>query len=135
MNNEKKQIEKSEPHPCETCEHWMICDYCASHLENFKLPGDTNSCDMYKPEHVAVCLANTVDGMLSSDYKERFKAEYQQTKIRYDKLHTIIIKATAKTLEFELSCPISLLEEQAKNMGRYLYCLEVRAQIEGMELQ
>ena len=31
-------------------------------------------------------LKDTVDGMLSTDYKERFVAEYQQTKIRYEKL-------------------------------------------------
>lgn len=31
-------------------------------------------------------LKDTVNGMLSEDYKERFVAEYQQTKIRYEKL-------------------------------------------------
>lgn len=31
-------------------------------------------------------LNNTVELMNSSDYKDRFKAEYYQTKIRYEKL-------------------------------------------------
>ena len=32
-------------------------------------------------------LKDTIDLMTSEDYKDRFKAEYYQTKIRYDKLH------------------------------------------------
>lgn len=76
----------------------------------------------------------TIDLMLSDDYKERFKAEYWQTKIRYVKLHKMIVKYEAKTLSFEPSCDIGLLKIQASNMGQYLYCLEVRAEIEGIEL-
>lgn len=34
-------------------------------------------------------LKDTIELMNSSDYKERFKAEYLQVKIRYDKLHKI----------------------------------------------
>ena len=37
-------------------------------------------------------LRNTVEMMLSSDYKERFRAEYYQTKIRYEKLHRMTIQ-------------------------------------------
>ena len=77
----------------------------------------------------------TVDLMLSEDYKERFKAEYFQTKIRYEKLHKMIVKYEAKTLNFEPSCSIELLKSQASNMGQYLYCLEVRAEIEGIILK
>ena len=79
-------------------------------------------------------LKDTIELMQSKDYKERFKAEYYQTKIRYEKLHTMIVKYDAKTLEFEPTCPIELFKEQAKYMGMYLYQLEVRAQIEGVEL-
>ena len=79
-------------------------------------------------------LNETVEKMLSADYKERFQAEYRQTKIRYDKLHAMIVKADAGKLEFELTCPLELLKRQAAAMGQYLYCLEVRAQIEGVEL-
>ena len=35
--------------------------------------------------------------MLSSDYKERFRAEYYQTKIRYEKLHRMTIQYEAGT--------------------------------------
>lgn len=79
-------------------------------------------------------LEDTVEGMLHPDYKERFKAEYQQTKIRYNKLHNMLVKADAHTLDFEPTCPLDLLREQKANMGKYLYCLEVRAEIEGIRL-
>ena len=77
---------------------------------------------------------DTVQGMLSADYKERFKAEYRQTKIRYEKLHKMLVRADAGKLEFKPTCPLNLLREQKAHMGRYLYCLEVRAQIEGIDL-
>ena len=77
---------------------------------------------------------DTIEMMTSDDYKERFKAEYYQTKIRYDKLHKMTIKYEAGTLEFTPSCSLDLLNEQKKHMGLYLHALEVRAQIEGIEL-
>lgn len=79
-------------------------------------------------------LKDTITLMNSSDYKDRFKAEYYQTKIRYDKLHRTIIKYEAGTLDFEPTCLLELLKEQASYMGRYLYTLEVRAEIEGVKL-
>lgn len=79
-------------------------------------------------------LKETIEMMQSEDFKERFKAEYYQTKIRYDKLHAMIVKHEAGTLEFEPKCDIAILKEQASNMGKYLYNLEVRAQIEGIDL-
>ena len=36
-------------------------------------------------------LKDTVALMESADFKDRFKAEYYQTKIRYEKLHTMIV--------------------------------------------
>ncbi len=79
-------------------------------------------------------LGDTAEMMNSADYKERFKAEYYQTKIRYLKLHKMLTKADAGTLEFKPTCSLKLLREQKANMGKYLYCLEVRAEIEGIEL-
>ena len=76
----------------------------------------------------------TIPLMLSDDYKERFKAEYYQTKIRYDKLHKMIIKYLADTLEFEPKCTIELLVDQASAMGEYLKMLEIRAEIENIVL-
>lgn len=79
-------------------------------------------------------LADTAALMNSADYKERFVAEHQQTKIRYDKLHRMIVKHDAGTLDFKPACPIELLRQQKSCMGQYLYCLEVRAEIEGIDL-
>lgn len=80
-------------------------------------------------------LKDTIELMNSEDYKERFKAEYFQTKIRYDKLHTMTIKYEAGTLNFEPSCSLELLKEQKSYMGNYLKILEVRAEIEGIDLK
>ena len=37
-------------------------------------------------------LKDTVKLIESEDFKDRFVAEYQQTKILYDRLHKIIVK-------------------------------------------
>lgn len=80
-------------------------------------------------------LKDTVKLMESDNYKDRFKAEYFQTKIRYDKLHKIIVKAEAGTLDFELTTPILVLKNQKSFMGQYLNQLEIRAEIEGINLE
>lgn len=79
-------------------------------------------------------LKDTIGMMTSGDYKERFKAEYWQTKIRYEKLHRFCVKYEAGTLDFEPDCPLSLLVDQKKYMGQYLHSLELRAEIEGIDL-
>lgn len=79
-------------------------------------------------------LKDTVEMMNSEDYKERFRAEYFQTKIRYEKLHAMTIKYEAGTLNFTPSCSLELLNEQKRHMGNYLHCLEVRAEIEKIDL-
>ena len=80
-------------------------------------------------------LSDTVQMMNSADYKERFKAEYWQTKIRYEKLHRMTMKYEAGTLDFEPDCELSLLLEQEKYMGLYLSKLEVRAEVEKIDLE
>lgn len=79
-------------------------------------------------------LKDTIEMMNSADYKERFKAEYYQTKIRYEKLHKMVVKYEAGTLDFTPNCPLDLLKNQKAAMGGYLYNLEIRAEIEGIEL-
>lgn len=79
-------------------------------------------------------LKDTIELMQSNDFKDRVIAEYWQTKIRYNKLHRMIIKHDAGTLEFELNCPIDLLRGQAGVMGNYLEYLEIRAEIEKIDL-
>ena len=68
------------------------------------------------------------------DYVERMKAEYRELKERYEKLHRMLVKYDAGTLDFTPTCPIELLKKQAKAMGEYAYTLEVRAEIEGIAL-
>ena len=88
-------------------------------------------------------LKDTVDMMTSSDYKERFKAEYHQTKIRYEKLKAFNTKIEAsQRTQWSKSpiempkhdCPEDVLREQQSIMGQYLHTLEVRAVIEGIKL-
>jgi hypothetical protein len=79
-------------------------------------------------------LKDTIELMQSADYKDRFRAEYQQTKIRYTKLHNMLVKADAGTLEFTPTCSLELLRKQKAAMGQYLYSLEVRAVVEGITL-
>ena len=79
-------------------------------------------------------LQDTAVMMNSADYKERFKAEYYQTKIRYDKLHRMTTKYEAGTLDSTPDCPLELLKAQKRAMGEYLHALEVRAEIEGIKL-
>ena len=67
-------------------------------------------------------------------YKERMIAEYKEVKERYDKLHKMLVKYDAGTLGFTPTCSIELLREQASVMGKYLYILETRAEIENIEL-
>ncbi len=79
-------------------------------------------------------LKDTVELMNSESYKDRLVAEYQQTKIRYEKLHKMLIKYQANTLDFKPKCSIEILTRQKKAMGEYLNALEIRAEIEGIEL-
>lgn len=79
-------------------------------------------------------LKNTVDMMNSSDYKERFKAEYYQLKIRIDGLKNMLIKYKEGSLNFKPSCSYELLSSQLKSMEDYLFYLNVRAKIEKIDL-
>lgn len=85
-------------------------------------------------EYEITHLRDTVALMESSDYKDRFKGEYWQTKIRYDKLHKMVVKYEANTLDFTPTTPLDILKKQLSYMGMYLYTLEIRAQLEGVEL-
>ena len=79
-------------------------------------------------------LSNTVNYMISGDWKERFLAEYMQTKIRYEKLHKLIVKREVGKIDFDTPIPLESWKNQAKHMGLYLYELEKQAAIHGIEL-
>ena len=79
-------------------------------------------------------LQDTIDLMKSSDFKDRFKAEYYQLKIRTEKLAAMLDKYEARTLEFTPKCGIEILTAQHEFMKAYLHILKERADIEGIEL-
>ena len=85
-------------------------------------------------------LQGTAASMTSPDHKQRFVAEYLQTKIRYEKLKNLNNKylATKESgkdyLGFKPSCSLELLARQQRFMGEYLACLEQRAVIEDIDL-
>lgn len=70
----------------------------------------------------------------SSTYQDRFFGEYLETKIRYVKLHKMLVKAEAHKLDFTPDCPLELLMQQKRSMGDYLHAMEVRAEYEGVDL-
>ncbi len=79
-------------------------------------------------------LKDTIEMMNSTEYKERFKAEYDQLTIRGNKLRAMLVKYKAGTLDFVPSCPYDLLFEQLRLMGQYALILEARAELEGIDL-
>ena len=79
-------------------------------------------------------LKDTIAMMQSEDYKERFKAEYYQIVIRYQKLQVILQKWDNCELNFEPTCPRSTYNVQIKAMTDYIAILEAIAVMEGIRL-
>jgi hypothetical protein len=81
---------------------------------------------------------STVDLMLSDDYRERFIAEYMQLTIRMTKLEKFCNRIEAAivkgTEEPKHDCPLNLLKDQLHAMRSYLVILQLRAEIEGIDL-
>lgn len=67
-------------------------------------------------------------------WQERMQREYRETKERYEKLHRLVTKYEAGVLEFTPKSSIELLRQQKRHMGEYLHDLEIRAEIEGVNL-
>ena len=79
-------------------------------------------------------LKDTIEMMQSEDYKERFKAEYNQLRIRITGLENMLKKYKDNTLSFTPSCSYDLLNGQLKAMKLYREYLEERAIIEKIQL-
>ena len=81
-------------------------------------------------------LSQTVDLMLSEDYKERFIAEYAQITIRVKRLDRVLTRIAEKSAPdcFEPTCDIEILEVQLKYMNAYRGALIFRAAIEEIDL-
>lgn len=79
-------------------------------------------------------LMDTVELMGSSDYRDRFKAEFLQVKIRRDALAKMLLNYKEGTLSFTPKCSYELLHEQLIYMENYMFMLLDRAEIEGISL-
>ena len=77
-------------------------------------------------------LIDTASLMVSDDYKDRFKAEYYQTKIRHDKLKDIV--DNWGNLDFVPTCEKSVYINQIKAMELYLDIFLFRAGKEDVKL-
>ena len=110
-----------------------LCDY-ASDLEEIvneynNLNDDAIDTAEYFSKYVLGIWENDME-----DYKVRFIKEYKELKEKYGKLHKMIVKAEAGTLDFELNCPLDLLKRQARAMVMYLNVLEIRAEMEEVNI-
>lgn len=79
-------------------------------------------------------LNDTIELMTSSDYKDRFKAEYYQLEYRYNRLLDMIKKWDNNELSFTPTCDRNIYTLQIGAMGQYLRLLQKRAEIEKVEL-
>lgn len=79
-------------------------------------------------------LMDTVPLMTSSDYKDRFRAEYHQLVYRFRRLIEMLDKWDKGQLDFVPSCPHSTYNIQVRAMSDYLAALEARAMIENVQL-
>lgn len=79
-------------------------------------------------------LIETTKLMGSSDFKDRFKAEYYQLTNRIEGLENMLTKYANDELNFTPNCSYDLLNGQLKAMELYLSYLEERAIKEDIEL-
>ena len=79
-------------------------------------------------------LKDTITLMKSDNYKDRFRAEYYQTRIRYYKLEKMLNDYENNNLDFNLTTPIKILYKQYYDMKNYLLDLEIRAELEKIKL-
>ena len=80
-------------------------------------------------------LQDTIELMISDDFRDRFKCEYHQLLNRCEGLTKTIDKYKSGTLGFKPNAPLDLLQAQKECMDYYLAILEHRAVLENIELQ
>ena len=108
-----------------------MAKYIEKYLEVVK-PDPVNRPVHYTSEGVE-CI-DAMAALADSSWQDRMKKEYRELKERYEKLHRMVTKYEAGTINFTPNCPIDLLRQQKRHMGEYLHDLEIRAEIEGIEL-
>ncbi len=77
-------------------------------------------------------LSQTAELMNSSDFKDRFKAEFYQLAYRTEKLRHML--ENWEKLDFTPKCPKELLQNQLVCMYNYQAILEKRAKLEDIDL-
>lgn len=80
-------------------------------------------------------LKDTIELMKSENYKDRFKAEYWQAKIRYDNLKSMLDKWDKGELDFEPTYDKMTYDIQLRIMEEYIMILNMRAYKEKIDLQ
>lgn len=108
-----------------------MAKYVEKYLEVVK-PDPVNRPVHYTSEGVE-CI-DAMAALADSSWQDRMKKEYRELKERYEKLHRMVTKYEAGTINFTPNCPIDLLRQQKRHMGEYLHDLEIRAEVEGIEL-
>lgn len=78
-------------------------------------------------------LVETVNLMCSSDFKDRFTAEYAQLVIRLSKLNNVLNNTSDTHFEVD-DITMALMLKQRDAMESYKMCLEKRADILGIDL-
>lgn len=79
-------------------------------------------------------LAETAKLMVSSDYKERFRAECIQLENRYEGLKKMVESWDNGVLPFTPTCPREIYDEQLAAMRAYMKVLTARAHIENIPI-
>ena len=90
--------------------------------------------EVYRECKGMTTLPETAPLMQSSNYKDRFKAEYKQLVIRYKGLKAMLEKWDKGELTFNPICPRSTYNMQINAMVNYIATLEARAVMENVEL-
>ena len=80
-----------------------------------------------RAETETMTLEDTVDDMLSGDYKDRLVAEHNQLSIRIKNLEKMMNESSVS------NCPVTLLVDQLKAMKSYWSYLNARARLEKIE--
>lgn len=76
-------------------------------------------------------LKDTVELMLSGDYKDRLEAEYLQTKVRYVKLVNALSDIESLDIDDKMK---ELMNKQKDVMSEYMDILRERADLDGIDL-
>lgn len=112
----------------DTVFEWVCAHVKNDDADNSKKCEEKPECQ--KPKE----LVDSIDLMLSSDYKNRFRGEYMQLMYRLKKLETMLHKYKNGLLNFEPDCPYELLKEQYMAMEQYAKVLRERATLENIKL-